>query len=370
MWFGQRAPYHDHDVLPWIHVYVLAEDAAGLEGAFVRRAFGLGNRPQHVAVVDLLTVDGLRRARFFDPSFGQDAFVTGDTVVEQEQAEAAVVAQRRGKAAAAHLEAIGRFEPPGGVRLHTDLAPDPLRQILAHRLADRSANQRPGDVGFARAVVPARAWLGGARQFGHQCQHATGCLGVLHFEHAATVRFRVGVGLVPAHARGHLQQIAYAHAVIGAALELRQILDDGIVDALDVPVLDGRADQRGGDGFHHRHGHPAGVFGVAELVVLVGDLAILDDQQAADTVKRHVVVQIVRFAVGLELEVLQRLLRGGKWQHLTALPDRASGKQSIDVAESVHLDARHERAVIDLLDGADGLIGMRVRHFGSQAQGG
>ncbi len=102
----------------------------------------------------------------------------------------------------------------------------------------------------------------------------------------------------------------------------------------------------------------------------MGDLAILDDQQATDTIERHIVVQVVRLAVGLELEVLQRLLRGGKRQHLTALPDRAGGEQSIDVAEGVHLDARHERAVIDLLDGADGLIGMRVRHFGSQAQGG
>ena len=41
-------------------------------------------------------------------------------VIEQEEAEACVVAQGGGEAAAADLRSVGRFQPPGRVGLHAE----------------------------------------------------------------------------------------------------------------------------------------------------------------------------------------------------------------------------------------------------------
>ena len=48
-------------------------------------------------------------------------------------------------------------------------------------------------------------------------------------------------------ARGHQQQIADRDGVEAAAAQLRQIVDDRVVDAADVPLVDGDADECRGD---------------------------------------------------------------------------------------------------------------------------
>ena len=141
----------------------------------------------------------------------------------------------------------------------------------------RAASARPrarsaGHVSFARAVVPAAARRGAARgNVRHQRQHPAGLLRHLARQHGPAV----GRGSV--YASTHLTPEVICStcrtrdAVVGAARQLRQVADHGVVETLDVAILDGGTDERRRDRFTTDIDiqRVLGVF--AQLVGLEGD---------------------------------------------------------------------------------------------------
>ena len=109
---------------------------------------------------------------------------------------------------------------------------------------------------------------------------------------ARDVRVRVGVVLVPAHARGHRQQLSDADVVVGRALHLRDVGADLVVHALDVAVADRRADERRRDRLGDRERRPAPGAVEAEAVTLEAKLAVVHDEQGGTALAGHVVVDV------------------------------------------------------------------------------
>jgi len=58
-----------------------------------------GDGPPEVAVIHGLATDDVSRTRFAEPAFGNDALAVEDTVLLDEQAEAAIIAQGCAEAA-------------------------------------------------------------------------------------------------------------------------------------------------------------------------------------------------------------------------------------------------------------------------------
>ena len=210
---------------------------------------------------------------------------------EDEDAEARQVARRRLDAAAADLLAAA-IEDPGRLLLHAGRHPDLFREVGRQGLLRRLAEQHADEVGLAGAVVPARARGRLARQSAHVAhQRVDAFLGRVLVE-PRDVGVRVGVVLVPAHARGHRQQLADADVVVGRALHLRDVGADLVVHALDVAVADRRADERRGDRLGDRERRPAPAAVEAEAVALEAQLAVVDDEQGGAALARHVVVDV------------------------------------------------------------------------------
>ena len=94
-----------------------------------------------------------------------------------------------------------------------------------------------------------------------------------------------------------------ADVLIGRALELGQVFGDGVVDIIDPALLDRSADQDRGQRLGDGEGGPAVFRLAAEGVFLQHDLAILDDQHAADAVVGHVLVDGVGAARVRDLRI-------------------------------------------------------------------
>ncbi len=336
-----------------MHVYELAEDTDGRVGAIIQG-------PPHVAVLHRFTVDHLRRGRGVDPPFRQHGATAGATAVKHEQPEARVVAQRRGQAAAADFQPLRRGQPPGRVALHAEGAPDRFAQVPGDRATGRGGHERGDDLCLAGAVIPARTGFGGALQRCHQPHDGAGLLGDLRLEHGAAVRGRVRVGLVPGDARGHLQQVAHADAVIGGALELRQVAQQRVVEAFDVPVPDRGAGQRGHHGLDHGHGHPLCLSRVAKEIALEDHGVAMHHEQTGDAVQGQDVGQMPAPSVGFEGEVVEAPAGLAQRIGLGACLDHAGRKQALDVAEGVDLEVRIQRAAVQRAHVADGLVDMQV----------
>ena len=145
-----------------------------------------------------------------------------------------------------------------------------------------------------RRVVPARSRRRLARQSAHVAHQRIDAFFRLVLVELRDVGIRVGVVLVPAHARGHRQQLADADVVVGRALHLREVDADLVVHALDVAVADRGADQRRGDRLGDRERGPAPAAVEAEPVALQAQLAVVHDQQGGAALARHVVVDVER----------------------------------------------------------------------------
>lgn len=199
-----------------------------------------------------------------------------------------------------------------------------------------------------------------ARQASHHRHQPTRLLGKLGAQEITPVRLRIGIGLVPGNARRHHKDVTDTHPFVGAALERLDIARDVVVQALDMAVDDRSSDQRRGDGFHHRHRHPAGVGTVAALVGLVDHRAVLEHEEAGDAVESKSIVEVVGPLADRNQDVLEADLRLRQIARLPGCLDRAGREQAVDVAEGADREIRLEMAVIDLLDRSDPLCGMAV----------
>src|SRR5829696_2689115 len=70
-----------------------------------------------------------------------------------------------------------------------------------------------------------------------------------------------------------------------------KVVGYGLVDALDVPLLDGDPDERGGEGFGHREGCVYGRLVVAVEVPLVEQLIVVDDEERRRPTRIEVVFE-------------------------------------------------------------------------------
>jgi len=157
-----------------------------------------------------------------------------------------IIAQRDGEAAAAHL-APGGVGHPEGVALHAVALPHPLAEIGGERHLHRVADQHADQVGLAGLVHPFAARHGLARQGAHIGDGGVHPRRHGDREHPRHVGFRIGIILVPLHARRHRQQLRDRHAVIGAAGEVRDVFRHRLLDRLDEAVADRRPDKRRGE---------------------------------------------------------------------------------------------------------------------------
>src|SRR5690606_3076346 len=106
---------------------------------------------------------GLPARGLLQPVLGQDGRAFGTRALQDELAEARIVARGGLDAAAADL-LPGLAQQPRALLLHAGRAPDLLLQVLRQGLARGLADQDADQVGFARAVVPALARGRGAWQ--------------------------------------------------------------------------------------------------------------------------------------------------------------------------------------------------------------
>src|SRR5258708_39454337 len=106
-------------MLSTVHVNMLTVDAERVEGALVGVPRTRGEGPDHIAVVPAFSADCLGAAGVPDPALRQNPLAPGDSVVHEEQSESPIIAQGGAEPAAADLQSIGRFQPPGRIRFHT-----------------------------------------------------------------------------------------------------------------------------------------------------------------------------------------------------------------------------------------------------------
>lgn len=229
------------------------------------------------------------------PNLREDTFAIDHPVLEDELAEAAIVAQGRAQAAAADLLPGRRFQLPEAVALHAHPRPDPLGQVVAHRNAGRRVQQLALQVRLAGAVGEVGTGRVLPRQARQQPQDATGTFGELGVEHLPAVGLRIAIGLVPADPGTHLQDLLHRHPLVGGAGQARQVLVHRLVESQQA-LLHGGAHQGRGDRLDHRERGPARAFVVAQAVALQGDLAILEDQHPANAVAPHEIVDAVFLA--------------------------------------------------------------------------
>jgi hypothetical protein len=149
----------------------------------------------------------------------------------------------------------------------------------------------------------------------HVSHDGAGLLLQLFLQQLSAVGMWVGVCLIPLHSGSHLHNVAHAHAVVGAPLELRQVTSEGIIQAGDQALLEGRAHQGRGDGLGHGKGDPAGIRSSAEFVVLESHLAVLEHEQAGDAIVGQIIKQIIWLASRMEMDVLERRRCGRERPH-------------------------------------------------------
>ena len=233
----------------------------------------------------------MARGGLGQPALRHDALAARLGTIEDELPKAGKVA--RGGLDAAAADFVARLaEQPGGLLLHARRVPDLLVQIVGQRLLRRLVHEDAHQIGLAGAVVPARAGRRLARELAHvahQRVHAGFGLVVVELGH---VGMRVGIVFVPAHARGHGEQLAHAHVVVGRAFHVRDVVAHLVVHALDETIAQRRAHQRGGEGFGDREARPAPVLVKTQPVALDAQLAILQDHDGSAALAGHVGVQV------------------------------------------------------------------------------
>src|SRR5699024_3244376 len=94
--------------------------------------------------------------------------------------------------------------------------PDHVGQVMGQRPAGGALHHQAQQVGLGGVVVPVRARRVLARQFAQVGQRVGLAVHAAAQVHPCHVGLRVGVVLVPAHARGHGQQLAHGDVGVGA----------------------------------------------------------------------------------------------------------------------------------------------------------
>src|SRR5690606_27748960 len=140
------------------------------------------------------------------------------------------------QAAAAGVAAVAFVADPVGIGLHAVGHPARFRKVVGKRLAGGALDHDAEPVSLGGAVVPVGAGRPFAREAPQVGQHVGLVVDAGATVHLPHVGLRIGVVLVPAHARGHGQQLADGNPGIGAVGQLRDVAGQGVIQAPDVPL--------------------------------------------------------------------------------------------------------------------------------------
>jgi hypothetical protein len=195
-----------------------------------------------------------------------------------------VVACRDAEAGAVELapDGIGTVHDPIGIVLHAGRLPQPLRHVFGPGFADRPLEDAPQDAGVERGVVEdgIRRVVAGDRLVGRVVAPAVAIGHERIVVHLCQLRVAAElVDLEPFHAGAHAQQVADGRSVVAGAFHLRQVVGHLVVEALDMAVLKGQANEGGHIGFGHREGQKPRILVAAVAIALMDDVAVLDDDQ-------------------------------------------------------------------------------------------
>ncbi len=214
--------------------------------------------------------------------------------MQREQPDTAVIPQRDVHAAASPF-AFVTVRAPIGVKLHPERLPHDILEIGRQVVTDCGAHDRTYQIGFGRAVVK---FLSGRRD-PRFCSEIT-----LNVDHpirgiSGHIRIQIRVVFIPFDAGCHLQHIADLYCVIRRAAQPRQVVRNRIINAVDIALLNGCAQQHRGDRFGDRKGNPECFFMIAEAVALQQQLTIFNYQQTSGVIFHHVVIQRETLAIDL-----------------------------------------------------------------------
>src|SRR5690606_32282076 len=105
----------------------------------------------------------------------------------------------------------------------------------------------------------------------------------------------VGIGilvvLVPSRTGAHREQLADGDSVVDGATEVWDVMAYGVLEALDVAILDRRADQRRRERLRNGEAGPAAVLIEVRSVALDADLAVVQDDEACRALIGHIGIE-------------------------------------------------------------------------------
>ena len=252
-----------------------------------------------------------------------------------------------GEVPCGHREAAVRLLPTDGVRepvaglLHAQRLDEFVGHILRDRAAGSSYQEHAEGLGVGRVV----ATQGCRFEFAHHARHelVEGCLASRDGTESVYVGRGVAVILNPARPRRHLQDVLNSHTVVGRPGEARSVAVDRIVDAVDVAFAHCDADQRRYETFRDGPRDPLHVPSAGQGVVLVANLAVLEDEQSGRVAlveKARRVVRVAEKVMGCRQDERSPLRKGvgrRRWPH------RHGGEEVVHaVEEVVHRGAGEE----------------------------
>jgi len=240
----------------------------------------------------------VRCADQLDPAFGNEPAPIPHPVAEMELAKVGEVHQSRGKAAVAEGHAVRAGNVLGPERFATDAeaVPQLVLNDLQERLAVGTAKDRGEHVGVGGQVVEVRS--GG---------HATAQLGgevveiLLEPEDPQVHPVAVGKALEMEEVDPgrHHHHVANRRLAVGRTRELRCVLRDRVVEALDRSVAKRHSDDRPGEALRGRPQVIPGLCGRTASVLLEHHPAAVECEEPLDTSPFEVIRERSGFAIPL-----------------------------------------------------------------------